>query len=64
MSKQNYAVKCEGCKYYRNLSATEGVHGGRACHYFLDTGHLKKMENGVCKSKDIGVKKRGTRRKP
>lgn len=41
--------KCPGCVYWRYLDVAAG--GAKCCHHLLDTGHIKKVENGVCISR-------------
>ena len=34
-------VRCDGCRYYRNLDGLDGGGDYFACHYCIDTGRLR-----------------------
>lgn len=38
---------CAGCAHYRPLSEKRGA-GPRACHYILDTGHMRGCAASDC----------------
>ena len=38
---------CAGCAHYRPLSDKRGA-GPRACHYILDTGHMRGYPVSDC----------------
>lgn len=48
--------QCEGCRYWRGIS---GCNSEKCCHYILDTEKRKRMENGVCLSREPEARKRG-----
>lgn len=44
MGKYVRAHSCEGCRYWRPLSATDYM----ACHYLLDNGHMRGGKVSDC----------------
>lgn len=48
-------MTCKGCKYWRPLSS--GKNGYYACHYMLDTKHMRGCDPDQCDKKESGKKK-------
>ena len=40
-------INCAGCAQYRPLAEKRGA-GTRACHYILDTGHMRGWAASDC----------------
>ncbi len=47
MEKTYNKSHCAGCAHYRPLSEKRGS-GPRACHYILDTGHMRGCAPSDC----------------
>lgn len=48
-------MTCRGCKYWRPLSS--GKNGYYACHYMIDTKHMRGCDPDQCDKKESGKKK-------
>ena len=49
-TKKYFLPECRGCSYWRGMSSTQ-VKSVCCCHYMLDTGKRRQMENGKCISR-------------
>lgn len=52
MNRNKFAEQCAGCAFWRPLSSARSENYKR-CHHLLDTGHCKRVENGICLSRDV-----------
>lgn len=43
--------QCQGCIYYRPISATGNAHCAKCCHYYLDTLQRRVEKKGKCISR-------------
>lgn len=48
-------MSCRGCKYWRSLAI--GKAGYYACHYMIDTKHMRGCDPDECDKKESGKKK-------
>jgi len=53
MGKTCNKSHCAGCAHYRPLSEKRGS-GPRACHYILDTGHMRGCAPSDCTTNRAG----------
>ncbi len=44
---------CRGCRFWRKLCPSM-PRGRKVCNYMVDTGVMRKAENGVCLSRQEG----------
>lgn len=45
-------MTCRGCKYWRPLSSEKN--GYYACHYMIDTGHIRGCDLSECDKRETG----------